>query len=155
MARVLQQYALAALILVLSANAFTFQIARQGAVLAPPRSSSIPCAPKSNLFGCTRPCRAKTFMTEAANEPEEPDIKSTNDSKTEKSDEVEEKRTRTWLLTVPLFFKFVIVLLLKFATDLVVYPLLWLYRLAGIVKRKFKSLIGRGDTTLDKTNGES
>ncbi len=37
--------------------------------------------------------------------------------------------TRTFLLAVPLFFKFVIVLLIKFLTDLVVFPLLFLYRL--------------------------
>jgi hypothetical protein len=95
------------------------------------------------------------FMSEDANEPEEPEIQTTNDSKTEESDEVEEKRTRTLLLTVPLFCKFVVVLLLKFATDLVVYPLLFLYRVAGVVKRKFKSLIGKGGGTLEKTNGES
>jgi uncharacterized membrane protein YgcG len=33
---------------------------------------------------------------------------------------------------------------IKFATDLVVFPLLWLYRLARLTKIKFRKLLGRG-----------
>lgn len=154
MARLFQQNALAALFLILSANAFTFQIPRQGAVLAT-RPLSISYTPKSTLFGNTRPNGAKMLMKEDANEPEEPEIQTTNDSKTEQSENVEKKRTRTVLLTIPLFCKFVVVLLLKFATDLVVYPLLFLYRLAGILKRKIKSLLGFGDGKHERMNGES
>jgi hypothetical protein len=44
--------------------------------------------------------------------------------------------TRTLLLAVPLFCKFVLVLMIKFVTDLIVYPLLLLYRIARIAKRK-------------------
>jgi hypothetical protein len=43
--------------------------------------------------------------------------------------------TRTLLLAVPLFCKFVMVLMIKFLTDLVVFPLLFLYRMARKVKR--------------------
>ena len=48
--------------------------------------------------------------------------------------------TRTLLLAIPLFCKFVLVLIVKFLTDVVVYPLLWLFRLARITKRKVLSL---------------
>ena len=43
---------------------------------------------------------------------------------------------KTVLLTVPLFCKFVVVLVIKLLTDVVVFPLLFLYRLAGQAKRK-------------------
>lgn len=155
MTRLVEQFILlAGLYLTQSTNAFTFQIARQGTVLAPGQSS-ISYPPKSNLFGKNRPSCPTIFMTEDASEAEEPEIQTTNELKTEKSDEVEEKRTRTLLLTIPLFCKFLVVIILKIATDLVVYPLLFLYRLAGIVKRKFLSLVGKGDGKPEKTNGES
>lgn len=152
MAGLFQQFALTALFLILSADAFTNQITRQGAALVPP---SISYAPTSSLFGNKRSNRPKIFMTEEANEPEEPEIQTTNSSEGEEGDQVEEKRTRTLLLTVPLFCKFFVVLVLKIATDLIVYPLLFLYRLAGIVKRKVLSLIGRGGGKPEKMNGES
>lgn len=47
---------------------------------------------------------------------------------------------RTLLLAIPLFCKFVVVLFIKFLTDAVVFPLLFMYRLARITKRKIKSL---------------
>mmetsp|Transcript_10693 Transcript_10693/g.30489 ORF Transcript_10693/g.30489 Transcript_10693/m.30489 type:complete len:152 (+) Transcript_10693:163-618(+) len=61
--------------------------------------------------------------------------------------------TKTVLLTVPLFCKFVIVLLIKFATDLVLYPLLFLYRLLRAAKRSVFAKIGSFKKT-DKVNGE-
>lgn len=69
-------------------------------------------------------------------------------------DETEGKRgiTKTVLLAVPLFCKFVVILLLKFVTDLVVYPLLFLYRLAGTAKRKIMKKLS--NETFDKVNGE-
>lgn len=72
----------------------------------------------------------------------------------EDDDDTEGKRSiaKTILLTVPLFCKFVVVLLIKFVTDLVVFPLLFLYRLAGTAKRK---VIKRfGGQRFDKVNGE-
>jgi hypothetical protein len=50
-------------------------------------------------------------------------------------------------ISVPLFCKFCIVLLVKFLTDLVVYPLLVLYRLARLTKRRILRLFGMGDTS--------
>mmetsp|Transcript_7666 Transcript_7666/g.11001 ORF Transcript_7666/g.11001 Transcript_7666/m.11001 type:complete len:162 (+) Transcript_7666:81-566(+) len=59
------------------------------------------------------------------------------------------------LLAVPLVCKFVIVLLIKFMTDLVVYPLLLLYRLARMTKNKFLRLIGKDDKDSNKSALES
>ena len=52
---------------------------------------------------------------------------------------------RTLLLAIPLFCKFVVVLLIKFVTDAIVFPLLFLYRLAHITKRKIKLLFKKKD----------
>mmetsp|Transcript_26516 Transcript_26516/g.37376 ORF Transcript_26516/g.37376 Transcript_26516/m.37376 type:complete len:170 (-) Transcript_26516:298-807(-) len=49
------------------------------------------------------------------------------------------------LIAVPLFCKFIIVLVIKFLTDLVVYPLLLLYRLARMTKNKLLKLGGKDD----------
>ena len=49
------------------------------------------------------------------------------------------------LLGPPLIAKFIIVLLVKFLTDLVVFPLLLLYRFARSIKKKLLKLIGKGD----------
>ncbi len=67
----------------------------------------------------------------------------------------DEKRsiTKTVLLTVPLFCKFVIVLLIKFVTDLIVFPLLFLYRLAGTAKRYLLKKLGLFKK-IDKVNGQ-
>ena len=91
-------------------------------------------------------------------EPDETEIQNVESSKEkkEKDSEGESKGvTRTVLLTVPLFCKFVVVLLLKFVTDLIVFPLLFLYRLAGIGKRRFFKMIGKESDTREKTNGET
>ncbi len=51
-------------------------------------------------------------------------------------------------LAPTLLFKFIIVLLVKFATDVVVYPSLFIYRLARLGKRKvvraFEKMCGKG-----------
>jgi len=44
------------------------------------------------------------------------------------------------ILMVPLFCKFVVVLLIKFLSDLVVFPTLFVYRLVGRTKRKIIAL---------------
>jgi hypothetical protein len=44
---------------------------------------------------------------------------------------------------------------IKFATDLVVFPLLWLYRLARVTKRKFLRLLGRGKKGKKNKNNSS
>ena len=65
--------------------------------------------------------------------------------------------TRTLLLAVPLFCKFAVVLLIKFLTDAVVYPLLFLYRVARITKRKVRALLFDRPGKLNETpiNGEN
>ena len=95
-------------------------------------------------------------MTDDSKEPDETEIQNADTASSENgSEKVEEKRTRTLLLTVPLFLKFVIVLMIKVVTDLIVFPLLFLYRLAGLVKRRFLSAIGKGSSNQEKTNGEA
>lgn len=64
------------------------------------------------------------------------------------------------LLLIPtLLFKFTIVLCIKFATDIVAYPMLWTYRLARLGKRKIvrgiNTLFGRGGEEKKKINGSS
>lgn len=62
--------------------------------------------------------------------------------------------TKTILLTVPLFFKFLIVLVIKFMTDLVVFPLLFSYRMCRRAKRKVLGVFNnKKDTKLP--NGET
>lgn len=110
-----------------------------------------------DLFGSplSQPNR-RLFMTSEESKEEE----KAASTPAEVGDEVdedgsEEKRSlaKTILLTVPLFCKFVVVLLIKFVTDLVVFPLLFLYRLAGVAKRKVFKLFGSGDK-FGKVNGE-
>jgi hypothetical protein len=50
--------------------------------------------------------------------------------------------SRTLVLALPLMLKFVIVLIIKFMTDLVVFPLLLLYRFARLTKRRVLRLFG-------------
>jgi hypothetical protein len=60
---------------------------------------------------------------------------------------IEKKNSTTKrLLTVPLFIKFVAVLLIKFITDLVVFPALFLYRMAHNAKRRLLRLFKKGAT---------
>lgn len=69
-----------------------------------------------------------------------------------------EKGGKRWsassLVIVPtLIFKFTIVLLVKFATDIVVYPILWTYRLARRGKQKVLGMFGAAEEV--KLNGEA
>eukprot|EP00578_Thalassiosira_sp_NH16_P024213 CAMPEP_0181102082 /NCGR_PEP_ID=MMETSP1071-20121207/14117_1 /TAXON_ID=35127 /ORGANISM="Thalassiosira sp., Strain NH16" /LENGTH=144 /DNA_ID=CAMNT_0023185015 /DNA_START=204 /DNA_END=639 /DNA_ORIENTATION=+ len=68
----------------------------------------------------------------------------------------------TLILVPTLLFKFAIVMLIKFATDIVVFPLLFAYRFARMGKRKFtrglRRLFGRegdDDGANVKVNGDS
>ena len=82
----------------------------------------------------------------------EPSQLSTNDSSTTASSAPPKKSwgvTKTILLTVPLFFKFLVVLVIKFMTDLIVFPLLVSYRMCRRAKRK---VLGMFET---KPNGET
>ena len=53
----------------------------------------------------------------------------------------------------PLIAKFAIVLVVKFLTDLVVFPLLVLYRICKSVKYKTLNLLRSSDLSGDSTNG--
>lgn len=64
--------------------------------------------------------------------------------------------TRTILLAVPLFCKFVIVLAIKFMTDLVVFPLLYLYRLARLTRKRIaKAFMPKDDTINGQSGGNA
>ena len=113
-------------------------------------------SPVSNLFSNPRSTRPRILMTDDSKEQEETEAKS-DEMAAKSSNDVDEKRgvMKTIILTVPLFCKFVIVLLIKFVTDLIVFPLLFLYRLAGIAKRRFYKMIGKGPEITEKPNGET
>jgi hypothetical protein len=109
------------------------------------------------LFGSRRTRNVGLFMTsEDSKEQEEteskPDVVAADE---DDEDSTDQKRgvVKTVLLTVPLFCKFVVVLLIKFVTDLIVFPLLFLYRLAGVAKRKILKAFGSNEK-MDKANGE-
>mmetsp|Transcript_14710 Transcript_14710/g.30335 ORF Transcript_14710/g.30335 Transcript_14710/m.30335 type:complete len:180 (-) Transcript_14710:209-748(-) len=77
--------------------------------------------------------------------PPEPSAVSTTEETPSNSDEMKEGGMwKTALLAGPLFLKFVVVLVIKLATDLIVFPLLWTYRLARLTKNSLLKMIGRG-----------
>ena len=97
-------------------------------------------------------------MTEESNE--ETDEKQSTEEPAEVGEEeaqVEKKkrsrrtqetvRIRKKLLALPMFLKFVIILVIKISTDLIVFPLLLLYRFARLIKRRFLKLIGKDGTS--------
>jgi hypothetical protein len=64
--------------------------------------------------------------------------------------------SRTIILAVPLFCKFVVILMIKFVTDLIVFPLLWTYRLVRMAKRKvFGNNKKVDDGFNEKINGDT
>jgi hypothetical protein len=63
-------------------------------------------------------------------------------------------------MAVPLMLKFALVLMIKFLTDLVVFPLLFTYRGARIMKRRITKIWNRWTSSpssapVDNTAGES
>lgn len=134
----------------------SFNVAQQ---ISPVRVKPTIGVTPSPLFGAKRQKRYSEalFMTEDPLDPEEIETKEAEVVKEKNEESGEEKRgiTKTVLLTVPLFCKFVIVLVIKFLTDLVVFPLLFLYRLAGLAKRRILKLVGKGPKKDDGPNGSS
>ncbi len=68
--------------------------------------------------------------------------------------------SRTLFMAVPLMLKFALVLMIKFLTDLVVFPLLFTYRGARIMKRRITKIWNRwtsspSSTPVDNSEGES
>jgi len=105
---------------------------------------------------------SQLFMTGGGESAEgEEAVKQEEKAANEKKDEGDEESTTlinkssrndesggfflTLLLAPPLIAKFCIVLLVKFATDAVVYPILWLWRLASRAKRKVLGIFGAGE----------
>jgi hypothetical protein len=134
----------------------SFNVARQ---ISPVRVNPTIGATPSPLFGAKRPKRYSEalFMTGDPLEPEEIETKGAEVVSEQSEESGEEKRgiTKTVLLTVPLFCKFVIVLMIKFVTDLIVFPLLFLYRLVGLAKRRIIRLFLKGPKKDDAPNGSS
>jgi hypothetical protein len=62
---------------------------------------------------------------------------------------------KTAALALPLFCKFIIVMVIKFATDLVVFPLLMLYRFARLTKRRVLGFFKSGGKDGGNINGSS
>ena len=62
------------------------------------------------------------------------------------SGEVDKGSKSRILLAVPLFCKFLIVLVIKLLTDLVVFPLLLLYRLGRRTKRRILKLFEKSES---------
>lgn len=97
------------------------------------------------------------FMTE---KEEDEDVtaktegtESTKSESTQISKKEEKERNGFWTALVlgpPLLAKFGIVLLVKFLTDLVVFPLLFLYRICRLAKNKMFGIFRKGG---DKVNG--
>jgi hypothetical protein len=146
-----------AILALLVGTCVSFNVARQ---ISPVRVKPTIGVALSPLFGAKRPkiyCEA-LFMTEDPVEPEEIEAKDAEVISKKSEESGEEKRgvTKTVLLTVPLFCKFVIVLLIKLVTDLFVFPLLFLYRLAGLAKRRILRIFaGKGPKKDDAPNGSS
>merc|ERR1719401_215722 len=82
---------------------------------------------------------------------------STTKTRADAVDEAPKGAGISLILLPTLLFKFAVVMGIKFATDAVVYPLLWLYRLARLAKRKLVSgwngVFGRRDLMNVKVNG--
>jgi hypothetical protein len=110
-------------------------------------------SPVSHLFGSRRPkCSSPSlFMTEEPKEPEETETKQEKTISEKDSNSGHEKKrgaVTTALLAVPLVIKFVLVLFIKFLSDAVVFPVLFLSRFAKRIKRKILKFFGK-----DQING--
>lgn len=102
-------------------------------------SSRRSVAAHSPLFASrtsTRPATSLILRATDDNAPVTTDINGDDELEDDDDDEVESQGgiLKILFISVPLFCKFCIVLIIKFLTDLVVYPLLWLYRLAHLIK---------------------
>ena len=115
----------------------------------------LPSSSYKGLFGQRKHNNGAAILTRTgmASDDETDDVKKTTRKRSTSikkgsfpstyADSLEQNKTtggllRTLLLAVPLFCKFCIVLAIKFATDLVVYPFLFAYRLARQTKKRIK-----------------
>ncbi|EEC43790.1 predicted protein [Phaeodactylum tricornutum CCAP 1055/1] len=145
----------------------TCLLARSVAFTAPSRPVSVPrtveharfgAVPVSSVMARHRSARHPMFMTEDAPEAQrEETIPATSPQAVRQKVAAEKEKSglaKAVLLAVPLFCKFVIVLCIKFLTDLVVFPLLWTYRLARLTKKKILGLFGKRSSPFDGANGD-
>ena len=89
----------------------------------------------------------------SSNDNTKPDEVKAGDSTAEKkigSSGADGNLLKNAFLMVPLMAKFIVVLMVKFLTDVVVFPLLFLYRIVRSMKNKLFSFFGSS-----KPNGES
>lgn len=98
------------------------------------------------------PSRFMTTTDDQGDRETEEREKADETSETKEPEAPEKGVAWTVLLTIPLFVKFVAVLLIKFVTDLIVFPALFLYRLAHNGKIKLLQLFRSNDKS--KPNGE-
>jgi hypothetical protein len=75
-------------------------------------------------------------------------------SKRQRNDVNQGGIARTILVAIPLMCKFCLVLIIKFMTDLVVFPLLFLYRIARLSKRKLLQMFGRAGSGTTTNNSK-
>ncbi len=82
------------------------------------------------------------------------EVAETTDAKTKNTEKERNGFITALVLGPPLIFKFGIVLVVKFLTDLVVFPLLFLYRMCRLAKNKVVGLFVKSDDMKgDKING--
>lgn len=117
--------------------------------------SKRPTAPFSALYATSPSDDEASNDAPSTETPSSDDAVVSKDWSSSSNDANNEKMgvTRMILLAVPLFCKFCIVLAIKFVTDLVVFPLLLLYRLARNTKRKVLSLFNKKSDQDSAVNG--
>ena len=132
------------LLLLLVSRIQAFSVRPSGRSLAVTSPLWRPIATTSTRYRCPRVICHETPSDSSSDKPSNNNKSTTNDEQqdqppllAEPDDDTDKGGVvKTVLLAVPLFCKFVIVLVIKFLTDLVVFPLLFLYRLARLAKRK-------------------
>jgi len=98
---------------------------------------------------------------EKDDEPTGSEVEASTVAKVTKEEPVEPKKQRSGFITAlilgpPLIAKFGIVLVVKLLTDLVVFPLLFLYRICRLAKNKVIGLFKKDDAMNgDTINGSS
>jgi hypothetical protein len=103
--------------------------------------------------------RQRTFFRSSADDTD--DLAKSTETPTEASEPAKVPSQKSWgvtktiLLTVPLFFKFLVVLVIKFMTDLVVFPLLFSYRMCRRAKRKVLGVFSKSKKDTKLPNGET
>mmetsp|Transcript_41244 Transcript_41244/g.50178 ORF Transcript_41244/g.50178 Transcript_41244/m.50178 type:complete len:175 (-) Transcript_41244:77-601(-) len=112
---------------------------------------------RSTFYSSVSSSKMILMMTSATDEDDGSSQKTTESTtplKNKKEQVVKKNEGRkNALLILPLFFKFMIVLMVKFLTDVVVYPFLFLYRFLRVLKNKMLSFF-KGPTANGDTGGD-